>query len=104
MIRPFVNETSSRICDRTSQPACLTAGVMNLVQMSRSLRFFLFSKIIEVLLYVPFLRCDAKPLWSNEGSLSPNGHVYNQLGVRSCIHTFLFLAALPLLRKQARCT
>jgi hypothetical protein len=30
--------TSSRICDISSQPACRKAGVMNLVQMSRSLR------------------------------------------------------------------
>ena len=41
MIRPLVKQTSSRICDSTSQPACLTAGVMNLVQMSRSLSDFL---------------------------------------------------------------
>ena len=38
MIRPFVKLTSSRICDISSHPARLTAGVMNFVQMSRSLR------------------------------------------------------------------
>jgi len=37
MIRPFVNETSSRICACRSHPAAHTAGVMNFVQMSRSL-------------------------------------------------------------------
>ena len=35
--------TSSWICDITSQPARLTAGVMNFVQMSRSLRSVLFT-------------------------------------------------------------
>jgi hypothetical protein len=37
MIRPFVKNTSSRICDISSQPARRSAGVMNFVQMSRSL-------------------------------------------------------------------
>ena len=40
MIRPLVKLTSSRIWDISSQPACFTAGVMNLVQMSRSERDF----------------------------------------------------------------
>ena len=40
-MRPFVKLTSSRICDITSHPARRTAGVMNLVQMSRSLRVYL---------------------------------------------------------------
>jgi len=38
MIRPFVKLTSSRICNISSQPAFRRAGVMNLVQMSRSER------------------------------------------------------------------
>src|SRR5262249_40850712 len=37
-MRPLVKLTSSRICNITSHPARRTAGVMNLVQMSRSLR------------------------------------------------------------------
>jgi hypothetical protein len=36
-MRPFVKLTSSRICDIKSHPARRRAGVMNLVQMSRSL-------------------------------------------------------------------
>jgi hypothetical protein len=39
---PLVKLTSSRIWVIASQPARLTAGVMNLVQMSRSLRACLF--------------------------------------------------------------
>ena len=42
MIRPLVKATSSRICIIPSQPARFTAGPMNLEQMSRSLRSFLF--------------------------------------------------------------
>lgn len=42
MMRPLVKLTSSRICNISSHPACFTAGVMNFVQMSRSLRDFLF--------------------------------------------------------------
>ncbi len=42
MMRPLVKATSSRICIIPSQPARLTAGPMNLEQMSRSLRSFLF--------------------------------------------------------------
>ncbi len=38
MIRPLVNPISSRICDIASRPAPAKAGVMNSVQMSRSLR------------------------------------------------------------------
>ena len=41
MIRPLVKLTSSRICNSSSHPALRRAGVMNLVQMSRSLRLFL---------------------------------------------------------------
>ena len=41
-MRPLVKATSSRICIIPSQPARLTAGPMNLEQMSRSLRSFLF--------------------------------------------------------------
>ena len=44
MIRPLVKLTSWRICDISSQPAYFTAGVMNFVQMSRSLSTFLFMK------------------------------------------------------------
>ena len=43
MMRPLVKLTSSRIWAISSQPAFFTAGVMNLVQMSRSLRSFLFT-------------------------------------------------------------
>src|ERR1700733_2016144 len=42
MMRPLVKATSSRICIIPSQPARLTAGPMNLEQMSRSLRSLLF--------------------------------------------------------------
>ena len=38
MIRPLVKLTSSRIWTISSHPAVRKAGVMNLVQMSRSLR------------------------------------------------------------------
>ena len=38
MMRPLVKLTSSRICAVRSQPAATREGVMNLVQMSRSLR------------------------------------------------------------------
>ena len=40
-MRPLVKWTSSRICVISSQPTWRKAGVMNLVQMSRSLRLFL---------------------------------------------------------------
>ena len=40
VMRPFVMVTSSRICDIASQPAPTSAGLMNLVQISRSLRDF----------------------------------------------------------------
>jgi len=43
MIRPLVKDTSSRIWDKSSQPAFLMAGVMNFVQMSRSERSFFIS-------------------------------------------------------------
>ena len=36
-MRPLVKLTSSRICSISSHPAVRRAGVMNLVQMSRSL-------------------------------------------------------------------
>src|SRR5271166_1366754 len=42
MILPLVKATSSRICSMPSHPALLTAGPMNLLQTSRSLRSFLF--------------------------------------------------------------
>ena len=42
--RPYVKLTSSRNCVISSQPACRSEGVMNLVQMSRSLNSFLFIK------------------------------------------------------------
>src|SRR5215213_8296527 len=38
MMRPLVKYTSSRICVIASHPAHCSAGMMNLVQMSRSLR------------------------------------------------------------------
>jgi hypothetical protein len=37
--------TSSRICIMPSQPARFTAGLMNLEQMSRSVRSFLFMRL-----------------------------------------------------------
>ena len=40
---PLGESTSSRICIIPSQPARFTAGPMNLEQMSRSLRSFLFN-------------------------------------------------------------
>ncbi len=48
MTCPAVNPTSSRICVCTSHPATTIAGVMYLVQMSRSLMDFLFIIIIFV--------------------------------------------------------
>lgn len=45
MMRPLVKAASSRICIIPSQPARLTAGPMNLEQMSRSLRSFLFMEV-----------------------------------------------------------
>ena len=47
IMRPFLKLTSSRICDITSHPARCTAGGMNLVQMSRSLRTRLWSNQIR---------------------------------------------------------
>lgn len=41
MTRPFVKVTSSRIWESGSDPDCMIAGVMNLLQTSRSLRDFL---------------------------------------------------------------
>jgi integrase len=41
MMRPLVKLTSSRICSSPSQPAAVTAGVMNFEQMSLSLSCFL---------------------------------------------------------------
>ncbi len=35
---PLVKKTSSRTCSIISQPACLTAGRMNFVQISRSVK------------------------------------------------------------------
>ena len=49
MMRPLVKLTSSRICNISSQPARLTAGGMNLVQMSRSVRLRLSKEIKSVL-------------------------------------------------------
>src|ERR1035438_8212537 len=46
-MRPLVKLTSSRICVISSQPACFTAGLMNLLQMSRSLRSFMFIRLIR---------------------------------------------------------
>lgn len=42
-MRPLVKATSSRIRANSSQPARFSAGVMNFVQISRSLRDFLFT-------------------------------------------------------------
>ena len=42
---PLVKATSSRICIMPSQPARFTAGPMNLEQISRSLRSFLFISV-----------------------------------------------------------
>src|SRR5712692_7667557 len=42
MMRPLVKLTSSRSCVISSQPACRSEGVMNFVQISRSLSCFLF--------------------------------------------------------------
>jgi hypothetical protein len=50
MIRPLVKLTSSRICIILSQPARLIAGPMNLEQISRSLRYFLFIKFVALAL------------------------------------------------------
>src|SRR4051794_13896834 len=41
MIRPLVKSTSRRICVVSSQPARVTAGVMNLLEISVSLSDFL---------------------------------------------------------------
>src|SRR5712691_7034073 len=53
MIRPLVKLTSSRSCVISSQPACRSEGVMNLVQISRSLSCFLFMP--KALFYGVFL-------------------------------------------------
>ncbi len=45
MTRPFVKLTSSRSWVISSQPARRSAGVMNFVQMSRSLSCFLFIRL-----------------------------------------------------------
>lgn len=42
IMRPLVKLTSRRIWSASSHPARTTAGVMNLAQISDSLRFFLF--------------------------------------------------------------
>lgn len=47
MIRPRVKDTALRTWESISQPACLMAGVMNLVQMSRSERALLLKSIGE---------------------------------------------------------
>ena len=48
MMRPLVKLTSSRICIIPSQPARFTAGPMNLEQISRSLRSFLFIRFVGI--------------------------------------------------------
>src|SRR5579862_7649839 len=53
MIRPLVKLTSSRTWVISSQPACLTAGVMYFVQMSRSLSSFLFIGLVMGLPFWP---------------------------------------------------
>ena len=40
MTRPLVKDTSSLICAAASHPALRSAGVMNLLQMSRSVSCF----------------------------------------------------------------
>ncbi len=50
LVRPLVKATSSRICIIPSQPARFTAGPMNLEQMSRSLRSFLFIRFAVIVL------------------------------------------------------
>ena len=47
-MRPLVKATSWRICIIPSQPARLTAGLLNLEQMSRSLRSFLLTELSVV--------------------------------------------------------
>jgi hypothetical protein len=48
MMRPLVKPTSSRICSISSHPARRRAGVMNLVQMSRSLRVRLSMLLLRI--------------------------------------------------------
>ncbi len=50
MMRPLVKVISSRICVCRSQPALVTAGKMNLEQMSRSERSFLFMALLVVII------------------------------------------------------
>ena len=49
-VRPLVKLTSSQICIIPSQPAHFTAGPMNLEQISRSLRSFLFIRFVALAL------------------------------------------------------
>jgi hypothetical protein len=58
-IRPLVNDTSSRNCVITSQPASTIAGVMNLVQMSRSLKDFLSASDMPIWLDYRILKAAA---------------------------------------------
>src|SRR5713101_9244947 len=58
MMRPLVKATSSRISIIPSQPVRFTAGPMNLEQMSRSLRSFLFIGLVMLASpqFLPFVR------------------------------------------------
>ena len=63
MFDPFmsVKETSSRICSILSHPACSRAGVIYLVQISRSDRFFLFIIRVKSVCSKPFLSYGPQP-------------------------------------------
>ena len=88
IMRPAVNETSRRICSASSQPAIITAGVMNFAQMSDSLSDFLFMGIcysdsrcwIHMPALARFPRQPARscPLWSTPSTQATAGTVDNQ--------------------------
>jgi hypothetical protein len=59
-MRPLVKATSSRLCIIPSQPARLTEGPMNLEQMSRSLRSFLFMEV-SLICGLSYLLSPGKP-------------------------------------------
>src|SRR5262249_38997878 len=75
--RPLVKVTSSRTCVRRSHPARPRAGVMNFVQISRSLSDFLSLVSIRPALPYPFLSCRSNPF------LTFNGRLYFCLSQRS---------------------
>jgi hypothetical protein len=68
MILPLMSGNSSRICVVTSQPAFSKAGVMNFVQMSRSLRSFLFMQVQFV--FQKFLIIPIVPLLQDLGKVN----------------------------------